>query len=154
MTSVKRAMAGKPAPQGRRPNARTWAEKFASARPFEIKRAPIDIAGVRKGERMLVPSPHIVAEFIAAMPRGTTMDVKTQRARLARKFGAEVTCPIATSFHLRIVAEAALEAVRAGAAVGDIVPFWRVLDEHAPTTGRLRGGAAFVKRLRRSEALG
>ncbi|WP_315832470.1 hypothetical protein [Bradyrhizobium prioriisuperbiae] len=133
--------------------ARSWTEKFESSKPHEVKPVPINIAGMKKGEIMLVPSPRIVADFIARIPAGESMDVRTLRERLARRYKAEVTCPITTGFHLRTVAEAALEARSRGAALTEITPFWRVLDEHAPTTEKLSCGTAFVKKLRRREGL-
>lgn len=132
---------------------KSWTEKFESAKLHEVKPVPINIAGMKKGEVMLVPSPRIVADFIAAIPAGQCMDVKTLRARLAHKYKAEVTCPITTGFQLRTVAEAALEARDRGAKLSEITPFWRVLDAHAPTTERLSCGAAFVSKQRRKEGL-
>jgi hypothetical protein len=79
--------------------------------------------------------------------------VKTFRRKLARRYKAEVTCPITTGFHLRTVAEAALEAQKQGKALADITPFWRVLDAEAPTTAKLSCGAAFVAKLRRQEGI-
>jgi len=132
---------------------KSWTEKLRTSRPHEVKPAPMDIAGMKKGEIMLIPSPAIVAKFIAGIPPGKSMDVKTLRKRLARKYRAEVTCPITMGFHLRTVAEAALEAHKRGAALDAITPFWRVLDEEAPTTARLSCGAAFVTKRRRQEGL-
>ena len=69
------------------------------------------------------------------------MDVKTFRAKLAKKYEAEVTCPITTGFHLRAVAEVALEKLSRGAKVSEITPFWRVLDRRADDGEALmRGG--------------
>lgn len=132
---------------------KSWTEKLRTSRPHEVKPAPMDIAGMKKGEIMLIPSPAIVAKFIATVPPGKSMDVKTLRQKLARKYKAEVTCPITTGFHLRTVAEAALEAHKQGAPLDEITPFWRVLDEAAPTTRKLSCGAAFVTKRRRQEGL-
>ena len=132
---------------------RSWTEKLESARPHEVKPAPIDIAGMKAGQIMLVPSPRIVADFIATIPPGTAMDVKALRRALARKYGAEVTCPITMGFHLRTVAEAAYEAFTQGTDPGRITPVWRVLDEHSPTTGRLSCGPGFILDRRVSEGL-
>lgn len=132
---------------------KSWTEKFQSSRAHEVKPAPMDIAGMKRGEIMLIPSPSIVDAFIRKIPAGKSMDVKTMRRKLARKYKAEVTCPITTGFHLRTVAEAALEAHKQGAALEDITPFWRVLDAEAPTTAKLSCGAAFVTKLRRKEGL-
>ena len=132
---------------------KSWTEKLQSTRPHEVKPAPMDIAGMKKGEIMLIPTPSIVDAFIRRIPAGKSMDVKTFRQKLARKYKAEVTCPITTGFHLRTVAEAALEAHERGAPLADITPFWRVLDADAPTTAKLSCGAAFVTRRRRAEGL-
>src|ERR1041385_872378 len=101
---------------------KSWTDKLHDATPHAVKPAPIDIAGMRAGQMMLVPTPQIVDAYIRTIPPGTDLDLKTVRARLAAQFGAEVTCPITTGFHLRTVAEAAMEARRNGASLADIAP--------------------------------
>jgi hypothetical protein len=132
---------------------KTWTEKFNDPRPHQVKPAPMDIAGIKKGEIMLVPTPKIIDSFIAKIPRGASMDVKTFRTKLAKRYKAEVTCPITTGFHLRAVAEAALEKLAAGAKLSEITPFWRVLDADAPTTAKLSCGVAFVTKQRKAEGI-
>lgn len=133
--------------------AKSWTEKFNDPRPHQVKPAPMDIAGMKKGEIMLIPTPKIVDAFLAKIPAGQAMDVKTFRSKLAKKYKAEVSCPITTGIHLRTVAEAALEQHRQGAALSEITPFWRVLDENVPTTAKLSCGVAFVKKQRKAEGL-
>ena len=130
---------------------KTWTEKFNTPEQHQVKPAPIDIAGMKAGQIMLVPSPRIVADFIATIPPGVSMDVPTLRRRLAAAYGAEVTCPITMGFHLRTVAEAALEAQARGAEA--ITPFWRVLDEGSPVAGRLSCGLAFITEQRAREGI-
>ncbi|MGE0420935.1 MAG: hypothetical protein AB7O88_01645 [Reyranellaceae bacterium] len=113
----------------------------------------MDIAGMKKGEIMLVPTARIVDEFIRSIRRGRSMDVPTLRAKLARRYGAQVTCPITTGFHLRTVAEAAWEAHQRGTPLSRITPFWRVLDAGTPTTARLSFGADVIERRRAAEGL-
>lgn len=132
---------------------RSWADKLCDPRPHQVKTAPVDIAGMKAGQIMLVPTARQVDAFIRAIPAGRSVDVPTLRRKLARRHRAEVTCPITTGFHLRTVAEAALEAHAAGASLDSITPFWRMLDAAAPTTAKLSCGAAFLVRLRRREAL-
>ena len=132
---------------------KTWTEKFTAPVRHEVKPVPLDIAGMKKGEIMLIPSPRIIDAFVRKIPRGTSMDVKTLRQKLARRYKAEVTCPITTGFHLRTVAEAAYEAHMQGADVDEITPFWRVLDADTPTTKKLACGASFVARQRSREGL-
>ncbi len=132
---------------------KSWSERLNDPRPHQVKPAPMDIAGMKKGEIMLVPTARLVDAFIRTIAEGKSMDVATLRARLARRHKAQVTCPITTGFHLRTVAEAAWEAHRCGTPLSRITPFWRVLDAKAPTTAKLSFGAAVVQRRRAAEGL-
>ena len=131
----------------------TWAEKLNSSKRHEVKPAPINIAGMKAGQIMLVPTAKIVDDFIREIPKGVSMDVKTMRAKLARKYKAEVTCPITTGYHLKTIAEAAFEAHQQGAKLREITPIWRVLDESTPTTKRLSYDPAFIMDQRAREGL-
>lgn len=130
---------------------KSWTEKLDAPAEPVVKPAPISIAGMRAGQIMLVPTARMIADFMSAIPAGETVDTKAMRRELAERHHAEVTCPIYTGYHLRTVAEAALEAHAAGAPVEAITPFWRVLDENSLTTGRLPGGVAFVAARRAAE---
>lgn len=132
---------------------KTWTEKLNNDTPHKVKPVPKDIAGMKAGEIMLVPSARIVDDFIRTIPAHTEMDVKTLRKQLAQQFDAEVTCPITTGIHVRIVAEAACEALAAGASLSEITPFWRVLDVDAPVAKKLSCGVGFVADRRASEGL-
>ena len=133
---------------------KTWTDKLNSTIPHQIRRMPRDIAGMKKGELALVPSVRIVDDFIRSIPKGTSLSVKALRQALARKFRAEVTCPIYTGYHLRTVAEAAYEAYVGGAGLCDITPVWRVLDATAPTIGKLSAeNAVFIAKRRAREGL-
>jgi len=132
---------------------KSWPEKLADPRLHEIKPAPIDIAGMKAGELMLVPTARMIDAFIRAIPTGKAMGVKELRAALARRFRAQVCCPITTGFHLRTVAEAAYEAHLDGLGVEAITPFWRVIDAGAPTARKLACGIAFIVERRRAEGL-
>jgi hypothetical protein len=128
-----------------------WADKLRDGRLHQVKPVPINIAGMKKGQVMLVPSARIVETFIRRLPEGRLLDTRELRARLARKYRAEVTCPITMGFILRIVAEAAWEARQAGAVKGDITPVWRVLDDDSLTLKKLPKAAAAFFRARRAE---
>ena len=131
----------------------TWTEKLNSSKRHEVKPAPINIAGMKAGQIMLVPTARIVDDFIRTIPKGVSMDVKSLRAKLARKYKAEVTCPITTGYHLKTIAEAAFEAHQQGAKLRQITPIWRVLDESTPTTKRLSYDPAFIMDRRAREGL-
>jgi len=132
---------------------KSWRERLDDPRPHQVKPAPMDIAGMKKGEIMLVPTAKLVDAFIRTIRKGQSMDVPTLRARLARQHKAQVTCPITMGFHLRTVAEAAWEEHQRGTPLSRITPFWRVLDARTPTTAKLSFGAEAVKRRRDAEGL-
>lgn len=85
--------------------------------------------------RMLIASPLVVQEVLASVPRGRVITAPALRARLAKRFGADYTCPITTGIFLRIVAEAALEEARP-----DDVPVWRVVAQNGAMLEKLPGG--------------
>ena len=122
----------------------SWTERLNAPDTLLVKPAPVSIAGMRAGQIMLVPTAKMIADFMLAIPSGSSVSILSMRRQLADRHGAEVTCPIYTGYHLRTVAEAALEAHVAGLPVEAITPFWRVLDENSPTTGRLPDGVRFV----------
>jgi len=43
---------------------KSWADKVRTSKAHEVKPAPMDIAGMKTGQIMLVPSPQIIEEFI------------------------------------------------------------------------------------------
>jgi hypothetical protein len=133
--------------------AKSWTEKLNCPKPHEVKPAPMDIAGMKAGQIMFVPTPRIIDEFIRGIPRGQNMDVKTLRNALARKFNAEVTCPIYTGFHLRTVAEAAFEAYNNGTPLQKVTPVWRVLGSGSPTLKKLSYDTSFITEQRAQEGL-
>lgn len=116
---------------------KTWTDKLADPRPHEVKPAPIDIAGMKKGQIMLVPTARLVDDFIRRIPKGKSLTPLQARDALADEHGAAVTCPITFGIHLRIVAEAAWEAREAGAPWETVTPVWRVLDENTATVRKL-----------------
>jgi len=132
---------------------KSWTDKLRAPARVAIKPAPMDIAGMRKGEVMLVPTPALIDAFMRELPAGRHVGVREMRRELASRHGAEVTCPIYTGYHVRTVAEAAYEALQRGEAEDRITPFWRVLDLDSPTTSRLACGAEFVRERRAREGL-
>ena len=132
---------------------KSWTDKLNAAEEPKIKPSPRTVGDVVEGQSMLVPTARQVDDFMRAIPEGTSMDVRTMRKARAHRYGAEVTCPVYTGYHLRTVAEAAYEALERGVPIQQIAPFWRVLDEATPTTARLTFGAEFVRARRRAEGL-
>jgi hypothetical protein len=132
---------------------KTWTEKLNCDASIVVKPVPINIAGMKKGQVMLIPTPKLVDQFIRKIPKGKSIDVKTLREKLATAHDAEVTCPITMGFHVRTVAEAAYESFNDGMPIAKVTPIWRVLDEASPTTKKLSFDSAFITQQRAIEGL-
>lgn len=132
---------------------KSWTDRLNTPGVNGIRATPRTMSDVIEGQPMLVPTPRQVDDFIRTIPQGRSMSVRELRSGLARRHGADVTCPVTIGYHLRTVAEAANEDIERGMAISEVTPFWRVLDRKTPTTGKLSFGAAFVEQQRRNEGL-
>ena len=132
---------------------KTWAERLHGGKPHQIKPAPIDIAGMKAGQIMLVPTALMVDAFIRTLPRGRSLSARQLRDAMAAAHGAEVSCPITTGFHLRTVAEAVWEALAGGTPVGRLAPVWRVLPPDSLMLKKLSFDSAFIRHQREAEGL-
>jgi len=88
--------------------------------------------------RMLIPKPLDVDALVRRVQRGKLATVDQIRERLARDFGADLTCPLTTGIFLRIAAEAAEEDASRGER--DITPYWRVIKGDGSLNEKLPGG--------------
>lgn len=98
---------------------RPWATKL---RP-EMK--PEVVPDPRNPGRLLLPTPILVAEEIATLPRGSFATMSELRARLARRHDADRTCPLMTGIFFNIVAGATEDDLAAGRT--PLAPYWRVV---------------------------
>jgi hypothetical protein len=132
---------------------KTWGQRLRDGKAHEVKPAPINIAGMKAGQIMLVPTALMVDNFIRTLPKGRSLNARQLRDAMAAAHGAEVTCPITTGFHLRTVAEAAWEALAAGTPTHRVTPVWRVLPPDSLTLKKLSFDSAFIRRQREIEGL-
>lgn len=133
------------------PKARSWRDKLEKAKPAHVVRLEKPFAGVPAGCDLYVPSPAALAAYLASVPEGETRTTESIRAELAHGAGARASCPIATSYALRIVAEAALEDLRDGAPEFAVAPFWRGIAPGTPLAGKLSCGSDFIAHRRAME---
>jgi len=56
---------------------------------------------------------------------------------LAEKNNCDATCPVSTSFFLRIVAEHTWEEFSRTGSTQDLAPFWRVIESSSPMAKKL-----------------
>ncbi|HTN49140.1 MAG TPA: hypothetical protein VMK32_06895 [Burkholderiaceae bacterium] len=111
-------------PAKSKPAARRALDWNAKLRPGLEPEIVID---KRYGDRLLLPTPLLIAGEIAAIPSGATLAVSALRRTLAARFGADRTCPLMTGMFLKIIA---------GAVADDLVqrhpprwPVWRVVGD-------------------------
>ena len=110
--------------------------------------------GTKIGDKLLIPKPLDVEGLMRGIEEGKLATVEQIRARLAKDFHADLTCPLTTGIFIRIAAEAAEEDLREGK--DEITPYWRVvkadgsLNEKLPGSveaqaGRLRGEGHIIE---------
>jgi hypothetical protein len=97
--------------------------------PFTAKLRPDmrpQVVNDPKGRgQLLLPTPMLVAQEIAAIPKGSLTTVSALRSRLARKHGADLTCPLMTGIFFNLIAGAAEEQLAEGKP--PVAPYWRVV---------------------------
>ena len=71
--------------------------------------APRVVEDRRRGGSLLLPTPRLVGEAVAAIPRGHVMTVTQLRRALAARFNADSTCPLMTGMFATILAGAVVE---------------------------------------------
>ncbi len=132
----------------------SWADKYRKAKPAHVVVLDKPFAGVAAGQKLLIPEPALIDDYLRAIPRGATIDLHAMRRDLAAARQADATCPVTTAIHTRIVAEVALEAIADGTPPAAVTPFWRVVDPGSPLAAKLSSGADFIAQQRQIEAAG
>jgi hypothetical protein len=100
---------------------------------------------------MVIAHPLDVNALIRRVRKGSVVTQTLLRERLARKYGADHTCPLTTGIFVRIVSEVAEEDRRAGKK--SITPYWRVLRDDGSLNEKFPGGPAAQARRLRAEGL-
>ena len=113
-----------------------------------VKTLGRDFSDMKAGDRMLISSPEEIAEFIRQIPFGKTVAPKEIRRDLARKHGADNTCPVSTGLFLRVAVE---DALNESEIKDTSLPFWRVVDEKHPLLRKLGICRAEIARMRQKE---
>ncbi len=134
---------------------RSWREKHDNhAKPAFVTKIDKTFCGYPPGTRLVVATPGEVSEYFRRVPRGQIRTVDQLRAKLAADHGADAACPMTTGIFCRIAAEAAFEALNAGAARSEVAPFWRVIEPESPLARKLTCGPDFIRRQRDAESNG
>ena len=103
---------------------KTWNEKLANTKDLpRIEYVAPDSKMARMGSgKMLIAAPAEYDKMMKQIPEGYLSTVPDIRDALAKKHGADFTCPLTAGIFVNIAANAAAE--RNGA---DATPYWRTL---------------------------
>lgn len=133
--------------------SQTANEKLNAPGQPEIQPIPLHRKNAKPGQTMLIPNARVIDEFVRAIPYGQRIDVKSMRQALAAEYRTDITCPVTTGIQMRVVAEAALEAIADGKNPNDVTAFWRVLDGTSSAAKKLSCGPEFIASMRSSEGI-
>lgn len=118
--SARVAEAGKA--RSARKKTTSWSAKLRPEMEPEV------VADKRSGDRLLLPTPLLLAEEIAQVRSGQTITVSQLRDRLAQRFGAARTCPLMTGMFIKILAGVVAEELAQRRRPR--WPVWRVVNDN------------------------
>lgn len=131
--------------------SKSWREKYETRKEPIIKKLEKSFADIGVGERMLISTPKEIDQYLRGSKRGDKLSLSKLRSDLAKKHGADKTCPVTTGIFLRIVSEVAIEDLANGKAVDEVTPFWRILDNASPLLKKLSMSGESVLKIKNSE---
>ena len=73
--------------------AKSWSDKFKSKPHPEVKIIEKDFWGQKAGDRMLIPSPKLIEDYLNDSLPGKQIDIVQMRRDLAAAQDADFTCP-------------------------------------------------------------
>lgn len=120
-------MIGESVMPGKMHSRTSWRAKLEKPQEAKVVPVPPKMQKLHGTGTMLIPRPLDVDAVIRGVPKQKLVTVNQIRARLARQYHADLSCPMVTGILIRIAAEAAEEDARAGRK--RITPYWRVLRE-------------------------
>lgn len=132
---------------------KSWKEKYNNGKEHQVKTIDKNFADIESGKKMLIATPKIIDEYIRSIPERTETNLKTMRNDLAIRLFADKTCPVTTGIFLRIVTEKAYKEWQDGTSLGDITPFWRIINSKASIVKKLSFDYQFIVEQRTKEGL-
>ncbi len=102
---------------------------------------------------MLIPTPAVVAAYVAQIPPGESRTVPQMREDLAAAHHADFTYPLTAGIFLRIASELAWEQYQNGRPLAEVTPFWRAVDVKSPMAKKLACGLDFILQQRQREGI-
>jgi hypothetical protein len=131
---------------------KTWKEKLNCGKMPEVKLLLHSFGNMKEGDKMLIPSPILIKDYIESIPAGQQKSIPQMKKEFAEEYKATGVCHLTTGIFCRIVAEASLEDFNNGEK--SITPFWRLISPKDKIAQKLTCGTAFIQELRDKEGLG
>ncbi len=124
---------------------KSWREKLQNSKDLP-KVVPLTGAARERwgGATLAIAPPAEIDALMKRVPRGRVTTINDLRAAVARAHKAEVGCPITAGIFAWISANAAEEAVAAGAK--RVTPWWRTLKKDGELNAKYPGGLSGHKR--------
>lgn len=102
------------------------------------------------GEYMVIVSPIEYNEVMKRVPEGKVTTIGRINKYLAKKFDADITCPLTAGMHINLVANATVERESKGR-TDNIVCFWRTLKNSGELNPKYPGGIEHQKEMLEAE---
>ena len=97
------------------------------------------------GEEMLIAPPLEYNKIMAGIPEGKLITISEIRKFLAKKHGAEFTCPMTAGIFISLAAQASEERE------DNRIPFWRTLKKDGELNPKYPGGVEYQKEMLEKE---
>jgi alkylated DNA nucleotide flippase Atl1 len=118
---------------------KSWREKLADDKDLpKVVEITANMSQRWGTGTVVIPAPREVDEIMKSVPRGRLTTINQIRARLAKRHGASIGCPITTGIFAWIAAHAAEEDAAEGKK--DITPYWRTLKAKGVLNPKYPGG--------------
>ena len=129
---------------------KSWREKLADRKDLPRVERITGRMSKKWGEgTVVIPAPDEVDEIMKRVPKGKLITINIIRAKLAKKHGATIGCPITTGIFAWVAANAAKEAADAGEE--NINPYWRTLKTGGIINEKYPGGVEAQKKILEKE---
>ena len=129
---------------------KSWREKLADRKDLPRVERITDKMSKKWGKgTIVIPAPEEVDEIMKKVPPGKLITINEIRAKLAKKHGAMIGCPITTGIFAWVAANAAKEAADAGEK--NINPYWRTLKTGGIINEKYPGGVEAQKKMLEKE---
>jgi hypothetical protein len=125
-------------------NKKSWREKLADCKDLpRVSRIEGNMSKRWGAGTVVIPAPVEVDAIMRRVRPGKVITIDDIRAKLAKKHGATIACPITTGIFAWIAAHAADEAEQEGKT--RITPYWRTLKSGGELNPKYPGGIDNIK---------